>query len=209
MIMEGAHRLAPHLRLAWLSDHFQTVSESMGDGQVSATKAGKLLQSWGNLGPQASAAAAAADAPPASDDARKIDVSEKRRDDAHAQAVFERHKDLDGGPSKAAPMSAHTVSPPTAVDSPTNYLKPMSLSAARRDESHMKAVFERHKDAEGGLSKTALMAALREVDAPVLATSEGHSEDDLFRRADSNLSGAVDLNEYGSRLLKSMPIAAN
>jgi hypothetical protein len=85
----------------------------------------------------------------------------------------------------------------------------MALSAARRDESHMKAVFERLKDAEGGLSKTFLMAALREVDAPVLATSEGNSEDDLFRRADSNSSGSVDLNEYVSRLFKSVPIAKN
>ena len=168
MIVEGAHRLAPHLRLTWLSEHFQTVSESMGDGQVSATKAEKQLQSCGNLGPQAPAAAAA-DAPPASDDARNIDVSEKRRDDAHVQAVFERHTDIDGGLSKAAPMSAH-VSPPSAAECPTDYFKPMSLSAARRDESHMKAVFERHKDVEGGLSKTALMAALRDVDAPVLST---------------------------------------
>ena len=59
MIVEGAHRLAPHLRLTWLSEHFQTVSESVGDGLVSATKAGKLLQPCGNLGPQAPAAAAA------------------------------------------------------------------------------------------------------------------------------------------------------
>ena len=42
-----------------------------------------------------------------------------------------------------------------------NYAKPIALSAARRDESHMKSVFERHKDIQGGLSKTALMAALR------------------------------------------------
>jgi hypothetical protein len=101
------------------------------------------------------------------------------------------------------------VSPPTAVESSTDYAKPMALSAARCDESYMKAVFERHKDTEGGLSKTALMAALAEVKAPVLSTREGNSEDDLFRRADSNLSGAVDLNEYVSRLLKSIPIAKN
>ena len=206
MIVEGAHRLAPHLRLTWLSEHFQTVSESMGDGQVSATKAEKQLQSCGNLGPQAPAAAAAADAPPASDDARNIDVSEKRRDDGHVHAVFERQKDLDGGLSKAAPTSAH-VSPPSSAECPTDYFKPMSLSAARRDESHMKAVFERHKDVEGGLSKTALMAALRDVDAPVLSTGEGNSEDDVFRRGDSNMSGFVDLNEYVSRRMK--PVCNN
>jgi hypothetical protein len=71
----------------------------------------------------------------------------------------------------------------------------MALSAARRDLAHMKAVFERHKDVEGGLSKAALVAALKEVDAPVLSSSEGASEDSLFRRADTNLSGAVDQNE--------------
>jgi hypothetical protein len=76
-----------------------------------------------------------------------------------------------------------------------NYAKFLALSADRRDKSYMQAVFNRHKDVEGGLSKTALMAALREVEAPVLSSSEGASEDELFSRADSNLSGAVDLNE--------------
>ena len=115
---------------------------------------------------------------------------------------------FDSSPEAATPQPPH-VSRPTAVESSTDYAKHMALSAARRDESHMKAVFERHKDAKGGLSKTALMAALTEVKAPVLSTSEGNSEDDLFRRADSNMSGAVDFNECVSRLLKSMPIAAN
>ena len=39
------------------------------------------------------------------------------------------------------------------------------------------------------------MAALLEVDAPVLLSSEGASADLLFRRADANARGAVDLNE--------------
>ncbi len=103
---------------------------------------------------------------------------------------------LNSSPEAATLQPPHvTVSPPTSVESSTDYAKPMSLSAARRDESYMKAVFERHKDAEGGLSKTALMAALREVEAPVLSTSEGNSEDDLLRRADGNLSGSADLSE--------------
>ena len=113
---------------------------------------------------------------------------------------------LDASPQAATPEPPR-VPPPTVAESSTDYAKHMALSAARRDESHMKAVFERHKDAEGGLSKTALMAALTQVKAPVLSTSEGNSEDDLFRRADGNLSGAVDLNECVSRLLKSMLIA--
>ncbi len=87
------------------------------------------------------------------------------------------------------------LSPPTAVASPVDYATCMALSAARRDLAHMKVVFDRHKDVEGGLSKTALVAALKEVDAPVLSSSEGASEDSLFRRADTNLSGSVDQNE--------------
>lgn len=60
----------------------------------------------------------------------------------------------------------------------------------------MKGVFERHKDVDGGLSKAAFIAALKEVEAPVLFSSDSASEDDLFRRADTNASGSVDLSEY-------------
>jgi hypothetical protein len=60
----------------------------------------------------------------------------------------------------------------------------------------MKAVFERHKDLDGGLSKAALMRALTQVDAPVLSSSDGVSEDGMFRRADSNASGFVDFEEF-------------
>ena len=72
----------------------------------------------------------------------------------------------------------------------------MTLAAARRDKVNMKAVFELHKDVDGGLSKAALVAALNEVDAPVLSSSEAASEDSLFRRADSKLSGAVDQHQW-------------
>ena len=74
----------------------------------------------------------------------------------------------------------------------------MALSGKRLDGAYMKAVFERHKDVEGGLSKAALMAALREVEAPVLSSSDGASEDSLFRRADTNASNYVDLDECAS-----------
>ena len=152
----------------------------------------------------------------ASQDAACICDLEARVRDAQAQFALARPSLVGVGLSshfESSPEAATTqpphVSRSTAVELSTDYAKPMALSAARRDESHMKAVFERLKDAEGGLSKTSLMAALREVDAPVLATSEGNSEDDLFRRADSNSSGSVDLNEYVSRLFKSVPIAKN
>lgn len=74
----------------------------------------------------------------------------------------------------------------------------MTLSGKRLDGAYMKAVFERHKDVEGGLSKAALMAALREVEAPVLSSSDGASEDSVFRRADTNSSNYVDLDECAS-----------
>ncbi len=38
------------------------------------------------------------------------------------------------------------------------------------------------------------MAALKEVEAPVLHSS-GSTEENMFRRADTNLSGAVDFEE--------------
>jgi len=82
------------------------------------------------------------------------------------------------------------------ADSPVDYAKHMALSAARNDAAHMQAVFDRHTDVEGGLSKAALMAALKEIDAPVLSSSNGASDDSLFRRADTNLSGYVDFSEY-------------
>jgi hypothetical protein len=106
---------------------------------------------------------------------------------------------FDSSPEAAALLHLPLSPPlPNSFESSANYAKHIALSTARRDESFMNAVFARHKDAEGGLSKTALMAALREVEAPVLSSSEftSQSEDDLFRRADSNLSGAVDQNEY-------------
>jgi hypothetical protein len=87
-------------------------------------------------------------------------------------------------------------SPPTATESPIDYAKSIALSAKRRDDAHMKGVFERHKDVDGGLSKAAFIAALKEVEAPVLFSSDNASEDNLFSRADSNASGSVDLSEY-------------
>ncbi len=91
-------------------------------------------------------------------------------------------------------------SPPTATDSPIDYAKSIALSAKRRDDAHMKGVFERHKDVDGGLSKAAFIAALKEVEAPVLFSSDSASEDNLFLRADTNASGSVDLGEYVLRL---------
>ena len=59
----------------------------------------------------------------------------------------------------------------------------------------MRDVFTRHADCNSkqGLSAAALMAALKEVHAPVVLSS-GSSED-VFRRSDTKLSGSVDFEE--------------
>jgi len=62
------------------------------------------------------------------------------------------------------------------------------------DVSPARVVFLRLADVKG-LTAEALMDALKEVDAPVLSSSEGRSPEQIFRRADANLSGSVDLSE--------------
>ena len=101
----------------------------------------------------------------------------------HDTALHATLVEGDGSPARAA--------------LPVNYAESIALNAKRRDKAHMQAVFERHRDIkEKGLSKAALMAALQEVGAPVLSSSDGASEDSLFHRADTNMSNFVDLNEW-------------
>jgi hypothetical protein len=64
----------------------------------------------------------------------------------------------------------------------------------------MRGVFDRHADSKGELSAPALMLALKEAGAPVL-TADGSSQDNIFRRADANLSGAVDFDECAPNAL--------
>ncbi len=144
MIIEGVHSQAPHFRLKWLSNWFQSEADSAGSGQ----------------------SVAAADS---------VVISESALPDAAA--------------GRSPPQQS------MIAESPIDYAKHMALSAARHDEAHMQAVFNRHTDVAGGLSKTALMAALKEIDAPVLSSSDGASEDSLFRRADTKLSGYVNFSE--------------
>jgi hypothetical protein len=72
------------------------------------------------------------------------------------------------------------------------YSESIALSAMRRDQEHMKAVFDRLRDVEHGMSKDALIAALREVDAPVLSKESNWA---VFRLADTNMNGYVDFDE--------------
>lgn len=60
----------------------------------------------------------------------------------------------------------------------------------------MRDVFDRHADCNSNqaLSAPALMAALKAVEAPILHSC-GSTEENMFRRADTNLSGAVEFEE--------------
>jgi hypothetical protein len=62
------------------------------------------------------------------------------------------------------------------------------------DKVFMLSVFERYADSNGELSAPGLMAALKEVDAPVL--SNDLSPEEIFRRVDSDLGGTVGFDEY-------------
>jgi hypothetical protein len=55
----------------------------------------------------------------------------------------------------------------------------------------MRAVFDRHRDVEHGMSRDALIAALREVDAPVISKEP----DAVLRLADTNMNGLVEFDE--------------
>ncbi len=85
---------------------------------------------------------------------------------------------------------------PASANPSVDYIRSILLSDRRRDDEHMQTIFDRHKDAKGGLSKAAFIAALNEVEAPVISSMEDASDDALFRRADSDLSGSVGFNEF-------------
>ena len=67
-----------------------------------------------------------------------------------------------------------------------------SDAGAETDTSAARDVFLRFVK---GLSAQELVAALKEVDAPVLLSSEGSSPEQIFRRADVNMNGSVDFAE--------------
>ena len=83
----------------------------------------------------------------------------------------------------------------TAAD---QFARDISNAAQRKDEAFMREIFNRHATKEK-ISASALIAALKEVAAPVLAaaSSEGSCDtaDYVFRRADADLSGDVDFSE--------------
>jgi hypothetical protein len=70
--------------------------------------------------------------------------------------------------------------------------------AQRKDDAFMRQVFNRHATNEK-LSASALIAALNDVAAPLLAATSSESssdpEDFVFCRADANMSGDIDFSE--------------
>jgi hypothetical protein len=64
-----------------------------------------------------------------------------------------------------------------------------SVTAAqnRKDQAFLRKVFDRHAGSKGELSAAALMAALQEIEAPVLASDA--SAEDILRRTDANING--------------------
>ena len=92
--------------------------------------------------------------------------------------------------------------PPAAAESQSDassliaeFTHTVTAAQKRKDKTFMRVVFDRHAGSKGQLSAPELMAALKEVEAPVL-TGDGSSEENMFRRADANLSEAVDFHEY-------------
>lgn len=85
--------------------------------------------------------------------------------------------------------------------SPIQFARAVAAAEQRKDDAFMRKVFDRHSDSKGKLALRSLIAALKDIDAPVLATapSDGVSSADsaqhIFRRTDANLSGDVDFPE--------------
>ena len=99
-----------------------------------------------------------------------------------------------GASSTSKTAVAASPSPPSAAQ----FARAISDASQRNDDAFMRKIFNRHATKEK-LSASALIAALKDVAAPVLATasSEGSCDtaDHIFRRADANLSGDVDYSE--------------
>jgi len=125
------------------------------------------------------------------------------------QSQFSEESNAHGLSADKLPALDASCTPPALVESTAKrqrfqldecdplkgrYTESVTLAALRRDEPHMRDVFNRHKDLDNGLSKTAFIAALREVAAPVLFS---HDEEGVYKLADTNMSDSVDFSEFG------------
>jgi hypothetical protein len=146
-------------------------------------------------------------------------LSAARRDLAHMEAVFNRHAKPVGLSAQALVSALHAIdaSSFSAEVSDADAKKLMKRvdiknkghatfeelcqiakiscdEGAEASSSPARDVFLRFADVKV-LSAPALMDALKEVDAPVLLSGEGCSPEQIFRRADADISGSVDLAE--------------
>ena len=98
----------------------------------------------------------------------------------------------------AAAASRKTAASSLSAPSTAEFARAISDAAQRKDEAFMRKIFNHHATKQK-LSASALIAALKDVAAPVLAaaSSEGsfNAADYVFRLADANLSGDVDFSE--------------
>ena len=101
----------------------------------------------------------------------------------------------------AAASATGTNASSESSPSPIQFARAVAAAEQRKDDAFMRKVFDRHSDSKGKLALRSLIAALKDIDAPVLATapSDGVSSADsaqhIFRRTDANLSGDVDFPE--------------
>ena len=144
-------------------------------------------------------------------------LSAARRDLAHMKAVFERHAKHVGLSAKALVSALHAIDPSSfsadVSDADAKKLmkrvdidnkghatfeelcRTIGISCDESAEaSPLRDEFLRFADVKM-LSAPALLDALKDVDAPVLLSSEGCSLEQIFRRADADISGSVDLAE--------------
>ena len=148
-------------------------------------------------------------------------LSAARRDPAHMKRVFNSHAQPLGLSAKALASALHAIRPSSfsADVSDADAKKLMkgvdignkghvtfeelcqtaqvSFCDGGADASSARREFLRCADVKA-LSAPALIAALKEVDAPVLLSGEGCSPEQIFRRADADISGSVDLAEFDS-----------
>ena len=114
------------------------------------------------------------------DAAKKLSPEEKAK--AVEEVATKKLKEVDDGSKGYANLK--------------EFREAVRLSCAKVAESYpaIEDVFRKFTDVKG-LSAEALKLALEKADAPVLLASEGCSPEQIFRGADANTSGWVDLAE--------------
>ena len=115
---------------------------------------------------------------------------------ATAASFFKRAAHASTSASPAPATCTHTS--PTA----SHFAQTIDAAARRDDDKLLRRIFDVYADSNGKLSSAALMSALNDVAAPVLAAVTAEeplsAAEQIFRRADANLNGDVDFIECGT-----------